>query len=146
MNLDWERLVKRYVWHDERTPYFTRVANLTRLQARYELFAYALFVAVLFAALAIFSLSPELPHGDAQVVSIYAFSVLCAAVLLGLTRHPYAALYCAGAPLAALAYFAAFGFHPGLGALEHAVLIAAIVAWFAYSLRVVAIARGWQRP
>ena len=28
MDLDWEKLFKRYVWHDERTPYLTRVADL----------------------------------------------------------------------------------------------------------------------
>jgi hypothetical protein len=141
MDLDWEKLVKRYVWHDERTPYFTRVANLTEVQVRYELFAYAVFMGVLFGALALFSLSPTLPHGDAAVVPIYAFSVLCAAVVLGMTRHPYAALYCAGAPLAALAYVGLFG-----SGLDEGVLIAGALAWFAYSLRVVAVARAWRRP
>jgi len=47
MDSDWEKLVKRYVWNDERTPYFTRVANLSRRQAHYELFGYALFAGIL---------------------------------------------------------------------------------------------------
>jgi hypothetical protein len=33
MDLDWEKLFKRYVWHDEKTPYLTRVAKLTRVRA-----------------------------------------------------------------------------------------------------------------
>jgi hypothetical protein len=141
MDFDWEKLVKRYVWHDERTPYFTRVAHLTRVQAGYELFGYAFFMGVLFGVLAVVSLSDKLPHGDAAIVPLYAFTVLCAAVILGITRHPYAALYCVSAPVAALAYFAVYGFHPGLSTLDHVVLIIVVLAWLGYSLRVVAVAR-----
>lgn len=142
MDLDWEKLVKRYVWHDERTPYFTRVAHLTRGQANYELFAYALFMGVLFGVISVATLS--------SVVSLYAFSVCCAAVLLGTTRHPGAALWCAFAPLAALAYFAAYGFHPDLETVDKALLVAVVIAGLLYSPRVVAVARAWpglsERP
>jgi len=145
MDLNWEKLFKRYVWHDERTPYLTRVANLTRAQAQYELFGYSLLMGVLFAALSVVALSSALPHGDAPGVSIYAFTVCCAAVLLGATRHPWAAIWCAGAPLALLAYFAAWGFHPRLELLDKALLVAGALAWLLYSRRVVAVARAWQR-
>ena len=115
MESERERFVKRYVWNDERTPYFTRVANLSRRQAHYELFGYALFVGVLSGVLSLASLSSEMPHGNSPQASLYAFTVCCAAILLGATRHPWAALWCASAPLAALADFALYGFHPGLG-------------------------------
>jgi hypothetical protein len=137
MDLDWEKLVKRYVWHDERTPYFTRVAHLTRRQAHHELFAYALFVGVLSAVLSVAA-----PSG---VASLYAFSVCCAALLLGITRHPWAALWCAGAPLAALAGFALEGFAPRFDAADKALLVAAALAGLAYSCRVVAVARAWPQ-
>ena len=137
MDLDWEKLVRRYVWHDERTPYFTRVANLTRRQAHYELFAYALFMGVVAAVVAV--------TAPANWVSLYAFSVCCAALLLGLTRHPWAAIWCACAPLAALAGFALEGFHPRLESAEQALLVVAALAALAYSPRVVAVARAWPR-
>jgi uncharacterized membrane protein len=143
MDLDWEKLVKRYVWHDERTPYFTRVARLSAVQARYEVFAYCLFMAVLFGVLAVVGLSQRLPHAGAAVVPLYAFSVLCAAVLLGATRSRAAAVHCATAPLALLAYFAVWGFPPGLSALDHAVLIALPLAAFLYSLRLLAVVRAF---
>jgi hypothetical protein len=142
---EWEKLVKRYVWNDERTPYFTRVANLSRRQAHYELFGYALLVGVVGAVLSIASLSPDLPHAGAEGVSLYAFSVCCAAVLLGATRHPWAALWCAGAPLALLAYFGVWGFHPALESLEKALLVTIVIAWLLYSRRAVAVARAWER-
>ena len=141
---EWEKLVKRYVWNDERTPYFTRVANLSRRQASYELFGYALLVGVVGAVLSIASLSAELPHADAGWVSLYAFTVCCAAVLLGATRNHWAALWCAGAPLALLAYFGVWGFHPSLESVEKGLLVAIVAAWLLYSRRAVAVARAWQ--
>jgi SNF family Na+-dependent transporter len=134
MDLDWEKLVKRYVWHDERTPYFTRVAHLTRRQVHYEIFAYALFMGVLFGVISIATLP--------SWISLYAFSVCCAAILLGTTRHPAAALWCALAPLAALGYFALYGFHPGLEIADKVLLIAVVLAALLYSPRVVAVARA----
>jgi hypothetical protein len=47
MQLDWESLVKRYVYNAAKTPYFTAAARLTRAQARSELFVYMLFLVVL---------------------------------------------------------------------------------------------------
>jgi hypothetical protein len=137
MDLDWEKLVKRYVWHDERTPYFTRVAHLTRRQAHYELFAYALFTGVVSGAVAV--------AAPSHAASLYAFSVCCAALILGMFRHPWAAIWCAGAPLAALAWFALEGFHPGLDTAEKALLVAGALAALAYSRRLVAVARAWPQ-
>jgi hypothetical protein len=146
MDLDWEKLVKRYVWDDERTPYFTRVARLTRRQAHYELFGYAFFVGVLSGVLSVTLLSSGLPHADAAGVSIYAFTVCCAAILLAATRHPWAAVWCSGLPLAALAYFAWYGFHPALETFDKVLLVAVMLAWLAYTPRIVAVARLWHAP
>jgi hypothetical protein len=145
MHLDWEKLVKRYVWHDEKTPYFTRVRNLTVLQAGYELLAYCLFTGVFFGVLSVAALSDKMPHGNAKIVPIYAFTVTCAAVIVGVLRHPGAALYCAAAPLAMLAYFAVFGFPANLAGTDHALLVTIMTVWFVYSLRIVAVARAFPR-
>ncbi|HJS36760.1 MAG TPA: hypothetical protein VJ789_01370 [Burkholderiales bacterium] len=144
MDLDWEKLFKRYVWHDERTPYLTRVANLTRVQARYEIFGYCLFMGVLSGVLAVVTLSPTLPHGGTAFVPVYAFTVCCAALILGFTRHPWAAIWCALAPLAALLYFAAWGFHPGLEFGDQALLVVVALGGLLYSRRLVAVVRAWH--
>jgi hypothetical protein len=145
MDLDWEKLFKRYVWDDERTPYLTRVGNLSRVQAHYELLGYSLFMGVLFGVLAVATLSTGLPHGGAAIVPIYAFSVCSAALLLGFTRHPWAARWCAAAPLAAIAYFAIWGFHANLDFGDKVLLVVVAVVGLVYSRRVVAVARAWQR-
>jgi hypothetical protein len=134
MDLDWEKLVKRYVWNDERTPYFTRVARLTRRQAHYELFAYAVFVGVLSGVIALAAAS--------NWVSLYAFSVCCAALFLGITRHPWAAMWCACAPLVALGGFAFEGFPARFETAEKVLLVVAALAALAYSGRLVAVARA----
>jgi hypothetical protein len=137
MDLDWEKLVKRYVWHDEKTPYLTRVSRLTRRQAHYELFAYALFMGVLFGVISVAAVPGW--------VSLYAFSVCCAAVLLGTTRQGWAAFWCAGAPLAALAYFAVAGFPPNFETAAKVILVVVIVVGLLYSPRVVRVARAWPQ-
>jgi hypothetical protein len=143
MQLDWEKLFKRYVFDDTKTPYFVAVGRLTQTQARHELFVYTLFMGVLFAVVAVASLSTELPHRGALGVPIYALSVVWVAVVFGLTRHAWAAAYCASAPVAALMYFALFGFHPNLGTWDKVLLTAIVLAWLRYSWRVLAIVRAY---
>lgn len=138
-----DKFFRKYVWDDERTPYLVSVARLTRSQVAYELRFYSVITGVLFGVVSIASLSHNLPHGDARGVSLYAFTQVCASLLLGATHSVWAALYCASAPLAALAYFALFGFHPSLGGVDKMLLVAAMVLWVVYSGRLLAIARAY---
>ena len=143
MQLDWEKLFKRYVFDDERTPYFTPAVQLTQRQARYELFIYTIFLSMFFAVVSVASLSPDLPHKGANGVTAYTLSVLGAAVAFGVTRHPWAAAYCASAPLAAMLYFVLYGFHPNLNPADKVVLIVAVLLWLRYSWRVLTIVRAY---
>lgn len=143
MQLDWESLVKRYVYNDAKTPYFTAVNRLKRAQARSELFVYTLFLVVLLGAIGVASLSPALPHGGVVGVSVYAFAVVIAAVVLGLTRHVAAAAFCATAPVGALLYFALYGFQPGLGTGDRVVLVVVVLLWLLYSWRILRIVRAY---
>lgn len=138
-----DKYFRKYLWDDERTPYLVSVARLTRGQIEYELRFYAVITGVLFALVSLAALSNGLPHGDARGVSLYAFTQVCAALLLGMARSVWATLYCASAPLAALIYFALFGFHPDLGVADKALLLTAMVLWVAYCGRLIAIARAY---
>ena len=42
--VNWENLVKRYVWDDDRTPYLVPASRITRRQADYEIYAYTVFL------------------------------------------------------------------------------------------------------
>jgi hypothetical protein len=142
MQLDWEKLFKRYVADDDKTPYFVAAERLTRKQARYELFTYTLLMSVLFVVIGVASISTELPHKGAIGVPIYALAVVGAAVVFGMTRHPWAAAFCATAPVAALVYFVLFGFHPNLGNGDKTLLIVIVLLWLRYSWRVLAIVKA----
>jgi hypothetical protein len=143
MQLDWEKLFKRYVADDVKTPYFVAVERLTQKQARSELFVYTLLMSVLFGVIGVASISTDLPHKGALGVPVYAFSVVCAAIAFGMTRHAWAAAYCATAPVAALLYFLLFGFHPNLGSGDKALLVVIAVLWLWYSRRVLAVVRAY---
>ena len=138
-----DKFFRKYVWDDERTPYLVSVSRLTRAQIEYELRFYAVFSGVLFALVSVAALSDGLPHGDARGVSLYAFTQVCAALLLGTTRSAWAAMYCATAPLAALLYFVLYGFHATLGMADKALLLATMVLWALYGGRLAAVARAY---
>jgi len=138
-----DKYFRKYLWDDERTPYRVPVGRLSRRQAGHELLFYSTLSGVLFGLVAVAALSKQLPHGDASVVSLYAFTQVCAALMLGMTRSAWAALYCASAPLAALLYFGVFGFHPSLGILDKVLLVAAMVLWAIYGSRLVSVARAY---
>lgn len=144
MALNWEKLFKRYVWDDVRTPYFTSVAKLTRVQADYEVYAYALFLGIFFAVVAVTATTDRLPSGPAINVAVYAFSVVCAAAIFGFTKHYYAALYCAAAPIGAALYLYLFGFHPNLGKIDHIVIFVVLLLWMRYSVRIVSIGKTYE--
>ncbi len=141
--MSWDKFVKKYVWDDTKTPYFVRVAKMTKVQANYEIFSYSLFLAVLFAVISVASLSDQAPQGRSEVVSIYAFCVVCGAIVLAMTKSSAAALVCASAPLAALLYFFLEGFPPGLGAIDKRVIVAVTLGLLVYSTRVVAVAKAY---
>lgn len=141
--MDWDKAFKKYVWDDQKTPYLTAPDRLTQVQAGYELYAYSLFLGILFTVVAIAGLTGTGHTGKAYGVALYAFTAVCAAILLGATRHYYAALYCASAPPCALLFFYLYGFHPNLGAIDHGVILVFVVLWFRYALRVVAIGKRY---
>jgi hypothetical protein len=143
MQLDWDKLFKRYVYHDVKTPYFVAVDRLTRAQARHELFLYTVFIAVLYAVIGVTSISTELPHRGALGVPVYAFSVVVAAAVFGVTKQVWAATYCAIAPVAALIYFLLFGFHPNLGTGDKVLLLVIVLLWLRYSWRVLGIVKAY---
>jgi hypothetical protein len=143
MQLDWVGMFKRYVGDDIKTPYFVAVGRLTRVQARYELFVYSLFLGVLFGVIGVVSLSPTLPHGNTLGVPLYAFIVAGAAVVFGFSKHPVAAAVCASAPVGALIYFTLFGFHPNAATGDKFLQVIIALLWLRYSWRVLQIARAY---
>ena len=142
--MDWEKHFKKYVWDDDKTPYFTPVSKLNRRQASNEIYIYALFLGTLFCVVALLANTGGLPHGRSFGVALYSFSMVCAALVLGFTKHPLAAWYCGLAPVATLVYFYLFGFRPNWGAVDHVVVLLFVLLWLRYSWRVIGIGRRFE--
>ena len=68
--MSWDKFVKRYVWDDVKTPYFVATTKMNKVQAGYEIFAFSLFLVVLFLVISLASLSDKAPQGRSGVVSI----------------------------------------------------------------------------
>jgi hypothetical protein len=138
--VDWEKLFKRYVWDDDRTPYFVPASRMTRRQADYEIYAYTIFIGILFSVVCLVAMSYG---GAADLIVLYAFTAIVATIILGVTKHPYAAWYCGAVPAVFLLYLLVSGFPAGLAAIDHFVLIVFALAWLRYGWRVVGIARAY---
>jgi membrane associated rhomboid family serine protease len=141
--LDWVGLFKRYVGNEIKTPYFVAVSRLTLTQANNEIFVYALFTAVFCGVIGTMSLSPTLPHGNTLSVSIISFGIMAAAIAFGFSKNAAAAAVCATAPVAALVYFALFGFHPNAATGDKVLQLIIVTLWLRYSWRMIQIARAY---
>ena len=142
--MDWEKHFKKYVWDDDKTPYLIPVSRLDRRQAGNEIFVYSLFIGTLFCVIALLANTGALPHGRSFGVALYAFTMVCAAIVLGFTKHGLAAWYCGLSPLAALVYFFVFGFHPDSGTVDHVVILLVVALWLVYSRRVIRIGMRFE--
>jgi hypothetical protein len=76
-------------------------------------------------------------------VPIYAFAIVISAVMLGFTRHVAAAAFCATAPVAALLYFALYGFQPALGTGDRILLVVIVLLWLRYAWRTLQVVRAY---
>lgn len=140
MSLDWEKMFRRYVHDEDKTPHFTSVARLNKRQARNEVFAYSLLLGVLFAFLGVIGIAGKLPQGEAIAAPIYAFFTVWMAVVFAWTRNQMAGAFCALAPVAVWLYLMIYGFPPKLGINDKVLIGIVLVVWVYYSWRIVRIA------
>ena len=142
-DLEWYKFVRRYFWDDETTPYLVPVAKLHRGQARHEIFAYVLFVSILYGAVMLLTMGASSPFANSFGASLYAFVVVCVALTLGVTRNPFAAGACVLAPVGGLVFSLSFDVHPDLGAWDRVLLVGFSLVWLRYSMRLMSIAKRY---
>jgi hypothetical protein len=141
----WEKFVKKYVWDERTTPFLVPVHRLNRGQADKEVFLFVLFLATPFTLILLGALAYLFGGGAIHYigVALYAASVLAAAVALNASKQWQAAVYCITAPLAILLYFVVNGFGPKMQTLDQVLMVAMLVAWARYTIRIIAIARTY---
>jgi hypothetical protein len=142
--MSWDKQFKKYVWDDEKTPYFTSVANLNRRQASNEIYIYTLFIGTLFCVIALLANTGALPHGRSFGVALYSFSMVCATIVLGFTKNYLAAWYCGLAPVATLLFFFVLGFRPDSSTMDHVLIFVFVALWLRYSWRIICIGKHFE--
>ena len=142
-DLDWYKFVRRYFWDDETTPYLVPVERLHRHQAEHEIFAYVLFVSLLYGVATLLIMGGRSPYAHSFAASLYTFLVVCAALIFGVTRHHLAACACVLAPVGGLVFSLSFELHPDLGNWDRVFLIAFSLVWLRYSMRLMHIAKRY---
>lgn len=107
----WEKYVKKYVWDDDKTPYFIAVSDLKRDQADKEIFLYSFFLAIP-ATLIVAVIVSTLSSGDFGNVTLglFAASILAGAAYLNIRKNTSAAFFLISAPIVILVHFAVNGF------------------------------------
>lgn len=140
--MDWVALVKQYVWSDRKTPYFVRVSKLTQVQARSEIFSYSVFLSFLFFAMGVLLQKHFRQQGDVLVwwLSIHAFTIFVSGILFGFTRHVYAAMYCASAPISVFMILVTDLLTLKVTEFERLALLAFALGWMWYAMRIYNIA------
>ncbi len=107
----WEKYVKKYVWDDDKTPYFIPASKLMRDQADKEIFLYSFFLALPAALLNAAVVSELLSGRTGNVaVGLYGIAILLSAVFLKFRKSTYSALFAISAPIVILLHFAVNGF------------------------------------
>ena len=139
-----QNFLKRYVWDDETTPYFTRVANLSRSQADSELFFFAIMMSVLFGVATFTSITGQAPYGVSKHAAIYCFTIVAAAVLVGTVKNAYAAIYTASVPVIVIGALLIFGFPAKMALVDELVLLVIDLVLLRYMWRVIMICRVYK--
>ena len=143
MNL--QDFVKKYVWDDEKTPYFRRVKRLTRKQADNELFVYACFLILVFLSGELVAISRWNKGGEtsAILIAIYSAIVIAGALSTWRGKTLWGAWVCLSAPIAAFFNFYFDSLQAGLETIDKYALIIFSLLWLRYSVRVLSIVRHY---
>ena len=142
MNMDWEGLFKKYIWNEQTTPYFTKVSELNQRQGKSEIILYSLLLGVFFAIASLFSIgSGAEQYGSG--LGLYSFSIVCAAVIFGIVKNYYAALYLSASPAASLAYLFFHGLSSSRERIDTLIVTILLLLLLRYSIRIVAIAKSY---
>ena len=136
---NWEKWTKKYVWDDEKTPFFVPVDKLTKLQAKKELFLYIIFVGTPIGLLGFVSLAAVTRQENIGYLLflIYAMSILASLYFLHTSKNQYAAFYSATVPIVLLLHLIVNGFPSKLHEIEQGLFLVFLLLWLRYAMRIV---------
>ena len=142
----WFSFAKKYLWHEEKTPFHLSPSQMSKLQASNELKLFAIFEGII-AGMIVFGIYSHFQHtGETSLFPalIYCLFLLFALFLMVKHKHLFVAIFCITPPLVIFGMILWFGFHPNNGFFEKIILSVFLVFWFFYSIRIIEIIRCFQ--
>mgnify|MGYP001416044128 FL=1 len=142
----WFAFAKKYLWHEEKTPFHLSPSEMSKLQASNELKLFAIFEGIIAGMMGFGIYSQFHATGETNLFPglIYCLFLLFALFLLVKHKHFYAGIFCVTPPLVVFGMILWFGFHPNNGSFEKIILSSFLAFWFFYSIRIIEISRCFQ--
>ena len=142
----WFSFAKKYLWHEEKTPFHISPSQMSKLQASNELKLFAIIEGII-AGMMVFGIYSHFQHtGETSLFPalIYCLFLLVALFLMVQHKHFFAGIFCITPPLVIFGMILWFGFHPNNGFFEKIILSVFLAFWFFYSSRIIEISRCFQ--
>ena len=142
----WFSFAKKYLWHEEKTPFHLSPKDMSRLQAHNEILLFSIFEGVIASMIILGSYLHVFKTGDSSFypILIYSFSLLIAIFILNKHKNLLAACFCLTPPLIVFGILTVFGFHPNNGIFEKTIISVFIIFWFFYTIRIFEICRNFN--
>ena len=142
----WFSFAKKYLWHEEKTPFHLSPSQMSKFQASNELKLFAILEGTI-AGMMVFGIYSHFQvTGETSLFPylIYCLFLLFALFILVKYKHFFAGIFCVTPPLVIFGMILFFGFHPNNGSFEKIILITFLAFWFFYSIRIIEISRCFQ--
>ena len=142
----WFSFAKKYLWHEEKTPFHLPPSQLTKLQASNELKLFAIFEGII-AGMMVFGIYSHFhATGETNLFPglIYCLSLIFFLIILVKHKHFIAGIFCVTPPLVIFGIILWFGFHPNNGSFEKIILSSFLAFWLFYSIRIFEICRCFR--
>ena len=142
----WFAFAKKYLWHEEKTPFHLSPSEMSKLQASNELKLFAIFEGIIAGMMGFGIYSHFHSTGETNLFPglIYCLFLLFALFLLVKHKHFYAGIFCVTPPLVVFGMILWFGFHPNNGSFEKIILSSFLAFWFFYSIRILKLADAFK--
>ena len=142
----WFAFAKKYLWHEEKTPFHLSPSQMSKFQASNELKLFAILEGTI-AGMMVFGIYSHFQvTGETSLIPylIYCLFLLFALFLLVKHKHFFAGIFCVTPPLVIFGMILLFGFHPNNGSFEKIILITFLAFWLFYSIRIIEISKCFQ--
>ena len=142
----WFYKVKKYVWHEEKTPFHLAPFELNRKQAHNELFLFASIEGVL-ASLFIYGFLTQIVRsGEIDYLPGLGYCLMLVGALYFLVKHKliWAGLFSLTPPIVIFGTLLWLGFHPNNGFIEKILIGGFLIFWIFYAKRIFEIIRNYH--